>query len=102
MTATKTVLPALPSLSKTAMEDRKRSLMNDVEDLVPSRKRLKDENGATMRMDEDKEKQVEVRASSLSQRAFHATHPLIRCHTGLPERRHHTAAEGVQAPEARC
>lgn len=59
MTATKTVLPALPSLSKTAMEDRKRSLINDVEDLAPSRKRLKDENGATMRMDEDKEKQVE-------------------------------------------
>lgn len=43
------------------MEDRKRSLINDVEDLAPSRKRLKDENGATMRMDDDKEKQVEVR-----------------------------------------
>lgn len=71
MTATKAVLPAFPSLSKVEMEDRKRSLMGDVDDLAPSRKRLKDENGSTMRMDEDKEKQVEVRASSLPRRAFH-------------------------------
>ena len=60
MTATKTALPALPSLSKIEMEDRKRSLANDVDDLAPSRKRLRDENGATMRMSEHIEKDVEV------------------------------------------
>ncbi|PIA92382.1 E3 ubiquitin-protein ligase bre1 [Cercospora beticola] len=59
MPATKAAPPAFPSLSKIEMEDRKRSLINDVEDLAPSRKRLKDENCATMRMDDDKEKQVE-------------------------------------------
>lgn len=61
MTATKTRLPAFPSLTKVEMEDRKRSLLHDVDDLAPSRKRLKDERGDTMRMDDDKEKQVEVR-----------------------------------------
>ena len=56
MTATKAHhLPALPSLHTIEMEDRKRSLVNDVDDLAPSRKRLKDENGGTMRMAEDKE-----------------------------------------------
>lgn len=60
MTATKAHLPALPSLHIIEMEDRKRSLVNDVDDLAPSRKRLKDENGGTMRMAEDKEKDVEV------------------------------------------
>jgi hypothetical protein len=43
------------------MEDRKRALIADVDDLAPSRKRLKDENGSTMRMDEQKERDVEVR-----------------------------------------
>lgn len=61
MTATKTALPALPSLTKIEMEDRKRSLANDVDDLGHSRKRLRDENGATMRMSDEKEKDVEVR-----------------------------------------
>ena len=43
------------------MEDRKRSLANDADDLAPSRKRLvKDENGQQMRMDAEKEKDVEV------------------------------------------
>lgn len=42
------------------MEDRKRALIADVDDLAPSRKRLKDENGSTMRMDEQKERDVEV------------------------------------------
>ena len=43
------------------MEDRKRSLAADPEDLAPSRKRLiKDENGQQMRMDAEKEKDVEV------------------------------------------
>lgn len=59
MTATQAHLPALPSLHTIEMEDRKRSLVNDVDDLAPSRKRLKDENGSTMRMAEDKEKDVE-------------------------------------------
>lgn len=60
MTATRTAVPPLPRLDKIEMEDRKRSLVNDVEDLQPSRKRFKDENGATMKMSEDKEKEVEV------------------------------------------
>ena len=44
------------------MEDRKRSLAPDVdESMAPSRKRLvKDENGQQMRMDAEKEKDVEV------------------------------------------
>lgn len=65
MTATKAALPALPSLTKLEMEDRKRSLVGDVDDLAPSRKRLRDENGATMRMSDDKEKDVEVRRAAL-------------------------------------
>lgn len=60
MTATKAALSALPSLEKFEMEDRKRSLVVDADDVVPSRKRVKDENGATMRMSDDKEKEVEV------------------------------------------
>ena len=52
---------AIPSYDKLKMEDRKRSLANDVDDLAPSRKRLvKDENGQAMRMDAEKEKDVEV------------------------------------------
>ena len=44
------------------MEDRKRSLVVDTDEIVPSRKRLlKDEHGQQMRMNnEDKEKDVEV------------------------------------------
>jgi E3 ubiquitin-protein ligase BRE1 len=60
MNATKAPLPAFSSHTKIEMEDRKRALISDVEDLAPSRKRIKDENGATMKMDDDKEKQVEV------------------------------------------
>lgn len=60
MTVTKAVVSALPCLDKFEMEDRKRSLVNDVEDLAPRPKRLKDENGATMKMTEEKEKEVEV------------------------------------------
>lgn len=66
MPSTKTTtISALPSLVKQEMEDRKRSLVNDVEDLAPSRKRIKDEHGGAMRMsDESKEKEVEVRADN--------------------------------------
>ena len=53
---------AIPSFDKVKMEERKRSLVADVDDLAPSRKRLvKDENGQAMRMDAEKEKEVEVR-----------------------------------------
>lgn len=58
--------PALSSLTKSEMDDRKRSLIADVEDIAPSRKRLKDENGAVMRMDEQKERDVEVRNLALT------------------------------------
>lgn len=52
---------AIPSYDKLKMEDRKRSLANDVDDLAPRSKRLlKDENGQAMRMDAEKEKDVEV------------------------------------------
>jgi E3 ubiquitin-protein ligase BRE1 len=50
-----------PSDTIVKMEDRKRSLANDVDDLAPSRKRMvKDENGQQMRMDAEKEKEIEV------------------------------------------
>ena len=43
------------------MEERKRSLATDADDVSSSRKRLaKDENGQPMRMDMEKEKDVEV------------------------------------------
>ncbi|KAK3717232.1 E3 ubiquitin-protein ligase bre1 [Vermiconidia calcicola] len=49
-----------PSFDKVKMEDRKRSLANDADEMAPSRKRLvKDENGQQMRMDVEKEKDVE-------------------------------------------
>ena len=65
MTSTQVPPAALPpSLDKpiVKMEDRKRSLAPDVDDATaPSRKRLvKDENGQQMRMDAEKEKDVEV------------------------------------------
>ncbi|SMQ53672.1 unnamed protein product [Zymoseptoria tritici ST99CH_3D7] len=59
MPATKALHPTILSLDKVEMEDRKRALIADVDDLAPSRKRLKDENGSTMRMDEQKERDVE-------------------------------------------
>lgn len=62
MTTTQAVPVALPSFDiPVKMEDRKRSLAPDVDDLAPSRKRVaKDENGQPMRMDAEKEKDVEV------------------------------------------
>ena len=66
MTTTQAQPAALPSFdAKVKMEDRKRSLANDADDMAPSRKRLvKDENGQQMRMDAEKEKDVEVRICS--------------------------------------
>ena len=59
--ATVAILPSFDA-TKVKMEDRKRSLANDADDLAPSRKRLvKDEHGQQMRMDPEKEKDVEVR-----------------------------------------
>jgi E3 ubiquitin-protein ligase BRE1 len=64
MHSAKTAAIAILPTSKQEMDDRKRALVNDVEDLAPSRKRVKDENGAGMRMsDESKEKEVEVSPS---------------------------------------
>lgn len=71
MTATQpspiVALPQVPSLDTAAavvkMEDRKRSFANDAADdsFAPSRKRVvKDENGQQMRMDAEKERDVEV------------------------------------------
>ena len=63
MTSTQVQPAALPPSfdTKVKMEDRKRSLANDADDFAPSRKRLvKDENGQAMRMDAEKEKEVEV------------------------------------------
>ncbi len=53
---------ALPSHDKLKMDERKRSLAVDADDLAPrARKLLKDENGQPMRMDAEKEKDLEVR-----------------------------------------
>ena len=61
MTTAQTVPIAVPSFDKIKMEERKRSLAADADDLAPSRKRvIKDEHGQAMRMDAEKEKEVEV------------------------------------------
>ncbi|RMY42370.1 hypothetical protein D0864_16115, partial [Hortaea werneckii] len=54
-------LPSYDTAKSGKMEDRKRSLAADAgDDLAPSRKRLvKDENGQAMRMDGEKERDVE-------------------------------------------
>jgi hypothetical protein len=52
---------AVPSFDKIKMDDRKRSLGPDADDVVmPRSKRIKDEHGNVMRMDEVNEKNVEV------------------------------------------
>ena len=64
-------LVALPSFDIVKMEDRKRSLAPDADDLVSSRKRVvKDEHGQQMRMDAEKEKDVEVRCLPFPARAL--------------------------------
>ncbi|KAJ8611442.1 hypothetical protein MRB53_037961 [Persea americana] len=61
MTVTQPAIVAITqSISQSKMEDRKRSLAADVEDLAPSRKRIaKDENGSHFRLEGDKEKEIE-------------------------------------------
>lgn len=60
MTTTHARPTVISSLDPVKMEDRKRSLAVDLDDLAPSRKRVvKDENGQAMRM-ESGEKEVEV------------------------------------------
>lgn len=65
MTTTDRLPAALPSYdsNKIKMEDRKRSLAVDAggEDLAPRKRLVKDENGQAMRMDSEKEREVEVR-----------------------------------------
>lgn len=56
--ATTPSLP-VPSLDKSKMEDRKRSLAPDTDDSVPRPKRIKEENGAP-RMSAENEAAVEV------------------------------------------
>ena len=52
---------ALQSLAKTKMEDRKRSLIVDHDDAVqPSKRHATTANGAPVRMESDKEKEIEV------------------------------------------
>nr|POE56731.1 e3 ubiquitin-protein ligase bre1 [Quercus suber] len=59
MTTTHARSTVISSLDSVKMEDRKRSLAVDLDDLAPSRKRIvKDENGQAMRM-ESGEKEVE-------------------------------------------
>ena len=62
MTSIQAIPVALPSFDvPVKIEDRKRSLAPDADDLGPTRKRIvKDENGQQMRMDAEKEKDVEV------------------------------------------
>lgn len=76
MTATQPAVLALHhTLSQSKMDDRKRSLALDVDDLTPSRKRIvKDENGQQMRLDADKEKDLEVR-TELHGRCISQRHP---------------------------
>ena len=73
MTTTQAPPAVLPSFdTKVKMEDRKRSLAPDADDMAPSRKRLaKDENGQPMRMDAEKEKDVEVRVNRFLRRPVH-------------------------------
>ncbi len=102
MTTTQAPPAALPPSVdvKVKMEDRKRSLAADVDDLGPSQKRLrKDENGQQMRMDAEKEKEVEVSLTTIA----HAPHRDAdgRSHAELPERCDHASNERVQAAAQR-
>lgn len=61
MTTTQAVPVALPSFDFVKMDERKRPLAVDSDTTLPSRKRIiKDENGQQMRMDAEKEKEVEA------------------------------------------
>ena len=60
MTTTTAPICAVPSFDKIKMDERKRSLGPDAEDVVPRSKRMKDEHGNIMRMDDVNEKNIEV------------------------------------------
>lgn len=77
MTVTKAHSIAIPSFDKVKMEERKRSLANDVDDLAPRKRQMKDENGQAMRMDAEKEKDVEVCRQNLQ--VLHISFPLHIC-----------------------
>lgn len=102
MTTTAHKSTAPPSFASAKMDERKRSLAVDMDvDVAPSRKRLaKDENGQPMRMDAEKEKDVEV--------SFALTSILAVCKgcgvltspsSELPKRLDTATDEGIQTRE---
>ena len=96
MTTTQAQPLAIPSFDKIKMEERKRSLALDADDLAPSRKRLvKDESGQAMRMDAEKEKDVEVRRHQVKILEQYCLDTDDSCHTELPERRAPATNEGI-------
>ena len=98
MTTTQTKPGAIPSFGTLKMEDRKRSLALDGEDLAPSRKRvLKDENGQAMRMDTEKEKDIEVCPNPPL--THPAVSPLTWSCAELPKGCHLPPDEGLQEAE---
>lgn len=54
------VAPVHQSFVKVKMDERKRSLASDPDELQPRKRTVKDENGQQMRMDAEKEKDIEV------------------------------------------
>ena len=84
MTTTQAAPLAIPSFDKIKMEERKRSLAVDADDLAPSRKRvIKDEHGQAMRMDAEKEKEVEV--CLRPHKSLESPKSLTDCSSELPE-----------------
>jgi hypothetical protein len=103
MHSAKTAAIAILPTSKQEMDDRKRALVNDVEDLAPSRKRVKDENGASMRMsDESKEKEVEVSLQTVSLSTASLSDGCTDSHAGFPEGCYITTDERVQTTKEGC
>lgn len=106
MTATQPAILAVHNPIPTPkMDDRKRSLAMDVDD-PPSRKRhVKDEAGQQMRLEADKEKDLEVslpRMSVLLEGSQIANYVQEYCSRALlefPERRHLSPDERVSSRE---
>lgn len=99
MTATARKTAAPPSFAPSAkMDERKRSLAVDMDvDVAPSRKRLaKDENGQPMRMDAEKEKDVEVRSRCRLITQLRSLGILTCRFTELPEGLDSATDEGIQ------
>ena len=104
MTAVQAQAAVIPSFdTKVKMESRKRLVVDDADDLAPSRKRLiKDENGQAMKMNDDKEKDVEVRVNRFLRYQYPRDYGADAVRRAeLPERCHHTANEGTQAEQER-